>query len=165
MLSTLLHKPSDTTCILASYQDSISPYVSGLEILGDSIYSLSSGKVIGVGRNRQGDIAVSVLVTNHTMIRYTHLSSIHVALGDSLSVSNLIGESNKFVRLEYCTPDKEESKWVVRFNGLVMYKHNPQGLLDGSIDLTVSAPDTLTLYDIMNPTLSSELTNNRGDDE
>lgn len=139
MLSVLLNQDIQDykQHVLRYYNDSVFPYVTGLEIKADEVYSVCSGKVIYVGHTSSSKYSVTVLVNSKQMIRYTNLLSVNVKEGQQLTFRESVGVADKFVRFEYCTPTKGSSVWPVRIKSLTMYKHDPLGLLTGDIKLTV----------------------------
>lgn len=139
MLSVMLNQSIQdyTAYILRYYNDSVFPYVTGLEIKADRVHSVCPGKVLAVGYTDESKFSVTVLVNTKQMIRYTHLASVDVSLGDSITFKSTVGVADKFVRFEYCTNVKGNSIWPVRIKSLTMYKQDPIGLLTGDIKLEV----------------------------
>lgn len=163
MLTVLLgHEVDSESRIKRHFNDSNCPYVSGLEIYGTSIYSICPGKVVAVGKDCDNTYCVSVLVNNRQMIRYAHLSYSDVYVGQYIDISDYVGRCDKFMRLEYCTSDTANELWPVRVKGLLMYKHNPEGLLDGTLKLSVYYDRNLTSGEYIPDSASDELSNNRG---
>ena len=139
MLSIMLNKDIQdwNQYILQYYNDTLPPYVSGIEIKATEIYSICPGKVIAKSWSFSSKWSVTVLVNSNQIIRYINLHESDVTEGQQLGFRTFIGIANKFVRFEYCTPIQNESKWPVRIKSLTMYKHNPLGLLSGDIKLQV----------------------------
>ena len=170
MLKVLLNdKSASDSRILKRFNNKKLPYVSGLEIQGQSIYNVCPGKVVAVGQEANKTYSVSVLVNDKQMIRYTNLEYADVVSGQSVTFNTYIGRCKKFVRLEYCTLDRHQSIWPVRIKDKLMYKQDPEGLLNGTTKLVLYFDNTgetdhtdSIYYD--NPMMEYELTNNKGDD-
>ena len=163
MLTVLLNDlTANTSRILKKYNDESLPYVSGLEIAGTSIYNVCPGKVVAVGQESNKTYAVTVFINNNQMIRYTNLEYADVKVGQQLTFRDYIGRCKKFVRLEYCTPNKGHSIWPVRIDDITMYKHDPEGLINGSIKLKVYYGGYEDSSSITDSSLY-ELSDNRGE--
>lgn len=157
--------------ILRYYNDSVFPYVSGLEIRAERVYSVCPGKVISVGHTSSSNHCVTVLVNNKQMVRYTNLISVDVQEGEQLTFRSPVGLADKFVRFEYCTPAQGRSVWPVRIKSLLMYKHDPLGLLTGDVKLEVvvdnihmdnEASDTVSV--VLDKHMLDEFTGSRGEE-
>lgn len=170
MISVLLNnKHIDMNkVILNTWEDTVAPYHSGIEVVAGTVYNVCPGKVISIEKSTENGFSVNVLINDNQMIRYTHLEEISVKVRQILNYRDIIGTADKFVRFEYCTSEKGTSKWPVRTSTLVMYKQNPQGLLDGTLKLKL-APASCD-YDIHNGEViisaeaDNELSNNRGEE-
>lgn len=171
ILSALLNKSIDDyhSYIHRYYNNTTMPYCSGIEITGSNIYSICPGKVIGVGRDATNLYEVTLLINSKQMIRYTHLMSVDVELNNVLSFNDPIGIAHQFVRLEYCTLEQTDSLDVVRVKDITMYKHNPIGLLRGTIKLDLIVDIDATNLPVENVQLdhhlATELTDNKGDED
>lgn len=108
------------------WNDSSSPFTSGLVIYGHHCYNICPGKIIACGKQSDG-YAVSVLVNDTQLVRYTRLHTCDVENGQTLSVNDYIGSSKTSFMLEYCT--STESRWPVRICNLTFYKHNPEDII------------------------------------
>lgn len=171
MLSVLLNKDIEdyNHYIVRHFNNGVSPYVTGLEVEADKIYSISPGKVISTGYTPSSRYCITVLVNNNQMVRYTNLDSINVSAGDNVSYRTYLGIAHGFVRLEYCTSAKGNSMWPVRIKSLTMYKQDPIGLLTRDIKLVVVVNDVeeSTGFEELIPLdkhVLAEFTGSRGDD-
>ena len=166
LLGTLLNSSSSTSnSILAHYNDVKPPYITGIRISGDSIFSICPGKVVDVEEDRNKYV-VSMLVNSKQMIRYANLRYCDVSSGQDVDFNTYIGKCNKYVQLEYCTTDKLDSIWPVRVKDISMFKHDPEGLLTGDVKLNIivdtALSDDVDIY-YNNAAMKDELTNNRGE--
>ena len=142
MLSILLNKPikNNEEHILRYYNDSVFPYVTGLEVKAHEVYSVCPGKVISVGYTVDSLYSVTVLVNRKQAVRYTNLLITNVEIGDEIKFRTRVGVADKFVRFEYCT-STHVSKWPVRIKSLTFYKNDPVGLLKGDVKLEITVHD------------------------
>ena len=109
-----------------------------------SAYSICPGRVVAVGTCGH-KYAVSVLVNNSQLIRYTNLSNVEVVLNQILTYDEKIGncfsisddDCTRAVMFEYCTSAQESSIWPVRIGKRTFYKHNPITLFNGTEQLVV----------------------------
>lgn len=113
-------------------------YHTGVDIEGLEIYSYQSGVVTQIGKLSDMLYAIVIQYTASTSLRYANMSSVCVKQGDVIRKGQLIGIAKKFVHFEYLTKDKGTSIWPVRVGGLTYFKQNPEGLLDGSIQLNAN---------------------------
>ena len=139
MLATLLNideKKVSSNSVIKGWRDT-EPYNTGLNISATEIHSICPGVIYFVGRDEDDSeyYVVDVLVNDNQLIRYCHLKSVTVEEGSSITTGEYLGETSKYIRLEYCT--LAESRWPVRVYGSVYYKHDPSGLLDNSLQLDV----------------------------
>lgn len=100
------------------------PYHTGIDVITDGVYSLSTGVVITVGYND----TYSVVVQYNASIcfRYDNLKSCDSKIGDYIQAGSRLGIADKFVHFEYLT--KAISKWSVRVHSGIWYKTNPEQL-------------------------------------
>ena len=57
-----------------------------------------------------------IYVNKIQLIRYCNLKSVDVEFGDSLMEGDPIGQADDYVRIEYCSTAKKNSKWKVIVN-------------------------------------------------
>ena len=96
------------------------------------VYCLFTGTVEFYGYYN-GVGTVTVLVTNHEIVRYINIDNIQLERNQFLEPGTLIGKANKRKGLafEYCTQWRGESKYPIRLNNRTYYKQNPIDLLNG----------------------------------
>lgn len=136
MLSVLLNtKIIDDDMYIEKHWCETPPYNTGMNIKGNNVYSICPGTVLYVGKDLNNIYTVNVSVNMNQIIRYCNLKSVDVTSGDVIDMNDPIGVAHKYVHFEYCTSEK--SNWPVRINNIQYYKHNPEGLLDGSTKLKV----------------------------
>ena len=117
-------------------------YHTGIDIDAIQVYSISSGVVIESDIDIDNRYVVTVQYNKDTILRYMHLQSMHVVLGQVITVNTSIGIADKFLHFEYATTTY--SNWPVRIGDLNYYKHDPYFVAIGDVPL----PDSgLTDYD------------------
>ena len=80
-------------------------------------------------------MSVTVQYSRSISIRYSHLDSVSVGIGDLIVVDTELGKCTSYVHLELLTTTPDEIEWVVRIgSSVVMYKNNPMQLFDGTIE-------------------------------
>lgn len=123
------------TCKLINESDlmskrptSFTAVISGV----DEVYCLFPGTVEFIG-SYKNDGTVTLLVTNHEIIRYLHLDDIPVIRNSLIETGAFLGKvpKRKNLEIEYCTQWRGESKYPIRLNTRTYYKQNPMDLLNG----------------------------------
>lgn len=129
-------------CIVHEYgQDR--PYCTGVIVSCPIAYSICPGKVVAIGKS-EGTYAVSVLVNDFQLIRYTNLVTCDVKLNQTLTYDEKMGNcstlaynSTLAIVFEYCTATQSDSIWPVRIGSKTFYKHNPITLFNGTEKLVI----------------------------
>ena len=128
----------DIKSIIKATWSEVDPYITGIEVYGSNIYTFVEGDVIDVGKDPfTGNYVVDLYVNKIQLIRYCNLKSVDVEFGDSLLEGDPVGEADDYVRIEYCSTAKKNSRWKVIVNNRLYYKHNPIDIETGKISLDV----------------------------
>ena len=109
------------------------PEIPGIEYVATSVKSVCEGTVIYVGAS-DGRYVVNVQSNSNECIRYCRLKSVNVKINDKVGLDTVIGQADKFVRLEYCTTFVK-SNYVVRIYNRTYYKQDPRPLLEGQYEV------------------------------
>lgn len=108
-----------------------------------SVYNMYSGVVSVVCGDIRSGYEVGVLLNTTQAIKYSNLKSVDVHEGQYVDVSTKIGESNKYVKVEYMTVNAR-TPFTYRIGSILMYKDDPMKILDVDSNLV---RDTLRQYD------------------
>lgn len=138
-----------------------------------SVLSICEGVVIFVGQsfNMKGITAVIQYSTTQC-VRYSNLSSCFVLSGSIIKRGVVIGECEDNIHFEYLTTSVSYIPECVRIGSVTYYRHDPQCIIDGSVLLSDSGIDKLTvvtsdtiLPDVeMTPEMNAEFNiDNRGE--
>ena len=103
---------------------------TGIDILSENVFSLTSGVVLAVGTNGK-HYCITIQYDVNNLLRYEHSSSASVGAGDVVQGDTLIGTADKYVHFEYATSDQGTSRWSVRIGCCTFWKQNPYDLLIG----------------------------------
>lgn len=123
------NRVTQTKATIMNYWNDEEPlYHSSIDIEGDRVYSVSSGIVLQVGKDESGWM-ISIQYDVSTIVRYGHLKSSLVDVGDRIENGQNLGRASKFVVFEYATLDNSNTMWPVRIGEATYYKHDPQSLL------------------------------------
>jgi len=157
------HVDSNKDPLYTSYRG----YHTGVDLSGSKVYSLFPGVVVHTNKDEyKYSCIISFDSCNYFM--YSNLKSLNVKRGDVVDTSQLIGECDKFVHVDYLT--LEQTKWPVRIGQVTFYKHDPlKYISEGYGDLinyyAVKADDTVAVYpsdDELPPQVLAEFTDSRG---
>ena len=109
-------------------------YHTGIDLTASDVHSYASGVVISIGRSE--DIyAVTVQYDSRISLRYLHLKSVCVYIGDILYPNMKIGTADQYVHFEYVSVSKDNSIWPVRIGTMTYYKQDPELVLNGSVKI------------------------------
>lgn len=109
-------------------------YHTGIDITASHVYSYASGVVISIGSS-EDLYAVTVQYDSRISLRYLHLKSVCVSIGDILYPNMKIGTADQYVHFEYVSVSKDNSIWPVRIGTMTYYKHDPELVLNGSVKI------------------------------
>lgn len=147
-------------------------YHTGVDVEGLETYSYQSGVVTQIGKMDTNLYAIVIQYTASTSLRYANMSSLCVKQGDVISQGQLIGIAKKFVHFEYLTKDKGTSMWPVRVGSMTYFKHDPELLFDGTVQLNandwskIQVADTTSIPYVLRESQESEFgVNGREDGE
>lgn len=146
---------------------------TGLDISGDTIYSICYGVVIYVGQAANKTYTVIVQYDREICVSYSNLISVYIESGQMIKQGELLGECEQFVHFEYITTYKDSSIFPVRVGTQTYYKHDPQCIIDGSVLLSGSGLENVKIIGDatklpiinMSPMMNEEFANSRGGDE
>lgn len=138
-----------------------------------SVLSICEGVVLFVGQsfNMKG-ITVVIQYSTTQCVRYSNLSECFVSSGSTVQRAVVIGECEGSIHFEYLTTSASEVPECVRIGSVTYYRHDPQCIIDGSVLLSDSGIDKLTIVtestelpDVeMTPAMEDEFGgNNRGE--
>lgn len=117
-------------------------YHTGIDIIADKVYAISSGVVIELDEGTDGRYTITIQYNKDIVLRYMNLKSVYVRFGQIIPNGTLLGTADKYLHFEYATTSY--SLWAVRISDLQFYKHDPYFIAIGDIVL----PDSgLTDYD------------------
>lgn len=109
-------------------------YHTGIDISSKSAYSIVDGVVIQIGQDYQS-YSVTVQYDSDNIFRYKNLKSVNVNEGQVIHQSDLVGTCIKFFHFEYASRERSGSIWPVRIGEVTYYKHNPEPIIDGKINI------------------------------
>lgn len=109
-------------------------YHTGVDILSKEVYSIVDGVVLQIGKTHT-TYSVTIQYDSDIVFRYNSLNSINVVEGQIINQSELVGQCDKFCRFEYASRERSGSIWPVRIGEITYYKHDPEPILDGKIDI------------------------------
>ena len=137
-----------------------------------SVYSMYSGVVSMVCGDSRLGYEVTVLLNANQAIKYGNLKSVEVSENQSIDVSQKIGESRKYVKVEYMNTFIR-SKFNYRVGYVMMYKDDPMKILDihsteiQDTSVQYSESGLISIKDEydrgLNPSMVFMLSDNRGD--
>lgn len=105
-------------------------YHTGLDLYTNQVYSFASGIVISIGKNKS-HYAVTVQYDAHASLRYLHLSTVSIGVGQVVQQGFNLGMADRYVHFEYITKNRDDSLWPVRIGTETYYKHNPLDMIGG----------------------------------
>lgn len=107
-------------------------YHTGVDIQCKNVYSICPGVCTYVGYSREELNVVIIQYDRNTSFRYCNLGKVDIQKGDTVELSQKIGETAfKFVHFELIT--SEYSNWSVRVDSRDYYKHDPTSYAKGEI--------------------------------
>lgn len=114
---------------------------TGVDINIVSIHSVCRGVVIYVGADLyETGLSIVIQYDVNQCVRYGHLKSVGVAVGQLITTGQVIGVADKFVHLEYLnTTAPEFNVFPLRIGKVTYYKYDPTGLVVNADKLL---PDT-----------------------
>lgn len=128
-----------TATVLRSYDTSqLSDICTGIDVAAHTVYSLFAGVVIQVNKDDCKRCSVIVQYDSYRYVRYSHLKSASVKMGEIIKSDAEIGEADQFVHVEYMTTSVNTSDTVlfpVRVGAITLYKHDPTALVSGDFIL------------------------------
>ena len=86
------------------------PDCTGVDITTNKVYNICKGVVVFVGMSVENKFVVNVQIDSTQMVRYCNLKSENVKPNQPVDSNALIGEADKFVRIEYCSSVKPSTK-------------------------------------------------------
>lgn len=155
----MIYQVVENCSITKSSADIIAPYVdnmndpwyntlkgyhSGVDISATDVYSICEGVVIEVGRNTDGKV-VTIQYNASICVRYCHLQSTDLRLGEAITSGSKIGIADDFVHFEFANNQQLESFWAIRISDLQYYKHNPIQYADGTLTLVDGGRSDVTI--------------------
>ena len=144
------------------------PYVIEIDVYCESVYSITYGKIVYIGKFNNRYV-VNVQCNRNEIIRYGNLKRVNVEVTQTVSIGQLIGIPDKFVQFEYCTLWKGNSVNPVRVNTNRYYKQDPTDILNGSYTVPnepaveFKASRAAARVSAYSKDQESEFGNNRGD--
>lgn len=103
------------------------------------VYNACKGVVVFVGQDIDNWWCVSIQIDAKQIIRYSHLRSECVSPNEAILDGAKIGESDEWIRIEYCTSNTDyiDADKVVRINGCTYFKIDPYNIVTGITPLTI----------------------------
>lgn len=98
-----------------------------------TVFNLFLGEVLYLGTNNKLT-TITVKVSPYEIIRYGNFVSTYVSLNSSIKRGTRLGivDSNKGLKVQYCTKSPYTSSYPIRVNNVIYYQQNPMGILDGT---------------------------------
>lgn len=107
------------------------PYHTSIDIVGDKIYSITSGRVIQITHS-DNIYWINIQLSKEELIRFGNIIDPKVYVNSTVAVKDFIGIAYKFVKFEYC--NLEISKFPVRVLDLTYYKQDPFLILHRKVE-------------------------------
>ena len=95
------------------------------------VHSICNGTVLAIDKDpKYGNWTITVEVNSQRWVRYCHMASTKVSVGQSLYKDTFLGYGYKgMIQLEYCTAT--ESQFPVRILSKQLYKCDPSPVIFG----------------------------------
>lgn len=133
---------------------------TGIDLYTNNVYSYASGVVTSIGRDDRY-VAVTIQYDIFTSLRYLHLNSATVVVGQIVQSGFNIGTADKYVHFEYATKNKGSSLWAVRVGTETYYKQNPDELQNISA-VSSEANNTASIDTFTTKEMVAEFWNGKG---
>lgn len=127
MISTLTGSPD--SIIKIPYSDK-EPYAPFVDIYCDEVFSVTYGKIVFVGSDGQHNM-VTVKVNDNEILRYGHLTGYEFRAGTPIEPGIRLCKADRWVRFEYCTSWKGDSKFPVHVGKFCYFKQDPTDIIEG----------------------------------
>lgn len=116
---------------------------TGIDICADTVYSLLPGNILNIGTDGKF-YAVTIQYNGKILLRYLHLDTISIYVGQIVQSGFQVGIAHKFVHFELITSDRNNSNLPVRINTETYYKQNPFEIYNY---LNLDSEDSSSLFD------------------
>ena len=111
-----------------------------------SVFNMCEGVVLFIGKSFNMDgITIVVQYSTTQCVRYSNLSYCYVRIGQPIKRGIRLGECNGNIHFEYLTTHVSSVPECIRIGSVSYYRHDPQCIIDGSVLLSDSGIDSLTI--------------------